>query len=567
MMRPVLSCRPTLVSSSSSTGSRRCASHFPSTSSSSSSNSSPPSSLPSSTSSQPPPPPPPPSTLYTPSPTPSTSTSGENPTWSDPSYLARYRNPTSRLNHDVSHNFITSNGNGNGKAQRSRRNRIANDALWSGGEASPPIPLESHRSAAQQSSSSASRPKHALLFPGSGSQYVGMGLFLKEKGKGKEVWSEAEDALSGFEEWRKGLRLDQLEGEVGELGKMLDQSERERRKEAKMQQIVFDGPQDELTRSSNAQPAILITSIAFLRTLQSQLSSSSVVDSSSLVLGHSSGEYSAAVASGAISFSDGVRLTRLHGLLTHYALSLRSIGLSPELDAPNDRRGQMSALVLNPGRTHAEVTEIVRKVRAKRSSSSRDGGNQEGTVEVASFNSSSQVVLAGSRDGILRASEWLKEEEIASRAADLPVSAPFHCSFMKPAAGGMHHALTCGAIKLSTPSVPLVSGFDASLLTSPSTLVSNLVDQISLPVRWSTCINTLPTLHGIRRLVFLGPGQALANLARRDHKLLKEARREATGQNSKEEELETEVVSVATEKDMERLVRIWNDEVKENARQ
>lgn len=132
---------------------------------------------------------------------------------------------------------------------------------------------------------------------------------------------------------------------------------------------------------------------------------------------------------------------------------------------------------------------------------------------------------------------------------------------MKPAANGMHHALTCGTVKLSTPSVPLVSGFDASLITSPSTLVSNLVDQISLPVRWSTCINTLPTTHGIRRLVFLGPGQALANLARRDHRLLKEAR-EAASSESKDE-LETEVVSVATEKDMDKLVEVWNAEVSE----
>ncbi|GAA5859704.1 hypothetical protein JCM5353_003603, partial [Sporobolomyces roseus] len=304
---------------------------------------------------------------------------------------------------------------------------------------------------------------------------------------------------------------------------------------------------------------ILITSIAFLRTLQSQLSTS-VVDSSSLVLGHSSGEYSAAVAAGAITFADGVRLTRLHGLLTSYALSLPSIGLSPELDAPATVRGQMSALVLNPGHSHAEVTEIVRKVRTARTN--QEGS--EGTVEVASFNSSSQVILAGSRDGILRASEMLKELEIASRAADLPVSAPFHCSFMKPAAFGMEHALTCGAVKLSTPSVPLVSGFDASLLTSPSSLVSNLVDQISLPVRWSTCINSLPTTHGIRRLVFLGPGQALANLARRDHKLLREAREASPSASQQEkDELETEVVSVATEKDMDKLVEIWNTELSE----
>ncbi|GAA5895114.1 hypothetical protein JCM5296_000884 [Sporobolomyces johnsonii] len=561
MMRSTLSYRPSLPSPS-SCSCRRQASHFPASLSSAAA-----------------PPPPPLPSVYAPAVTSeasaSTSTSpSENPTWSDPSYLARYRDPT---RHDVfspsggptaSHkralevsstskpsistaptdNGSNGNGNGNGKGRRSRRNRLEMEALWSCGDYSPPIPLESYHA-------QTSKPQHALLFPGSGSQYVGMGHFLREKGKGKEVWSEAEDALAGFEEWRKGLKLDQLPGELGELGRMLDAGEAKRRTEASLQQVVFEGPQDELTRSSNAQPAILITSLAFLRTLESQLSSS-IVDSSSLILGHSSGEYSAAVAAGAISFADGVRLTRLHGLLTHHALSLPSIGLSPDPNAPARLRGQMSALVLNPGHSHAELTAVIRKIRAGRPNQS----GSEGTVEVASFNSSTQAVLAGSRDGILRASEVLKELEIASRAADLPVSAPFHCSFMHPAAMGIEHALTTG-VKLSAPSVPLVSGLDASLITSPSSLVSNLVAQISLPVRWSTCINSLPDTHGIRRLVFLGPGQALANLARRDHKLLKEARAALKGEDGEGvKEMETEVVSVATEKDMDRLVEMWEDE-------
>ncbi|GAA5955213.1 hypothetical protein JCM21900_002240 [Sporobolomyces salmonicolor] len=561
MMRSSLSYRPSLPLPS-SCSCRRQASHFPASLSSAAA-----------------PPPPPLPSVYASSVTPEASAStsntlSENPTWSDPSYLARYRDPT---RHDVfspsgrptaSHkrafefssnskpsnstaptdNGSNGNRNGNGKGKRSRRNRLEMEALWSGGDFSPPIPLESYHA-------QTFKPQHALLFPGSGSQYVGMGHFLREKGKGKEVWREAEDALAGFEEWRKGLKLDQLPGELGELGRMLDAVEAKRRTEASLQQVVFEGPQDELTRSANAQPAILITSLAFLRTLESQLSSS-IVGSSSLILGHSSGEYSAAVAAGALSLADGVRLTRLHGLLTHHALSLPSIGLSPDPDAPARLKGQMSALVLNPGHSHAELTAVIRKIRAGRPNQS----GSEGTVEVASFNSSTQVVLAGSRDGILRASEVLKELEIASRAADLPVSAPFHCSFMLPAAMGIEHALTTG-VRLSTPSVPLVSGLDASLIASPSSLVSNLVSQISLPVRWSTCINSLPDTHGIRRLVFLGPGQALANLARRDHKLLKEARAALRGEDGEGvKEMETEVVSVATEKDMDRLVEMWEDE-------
>ncbi|BGP36837.1 [acyl-carrier-protein] S-malonyltransferase [Rhodotorula kratochvilovae] len=518
-----------------------------------------------STSSAPPPPPLP--SLYAQPTAPALAHALENPAWSDPAYLRRYRDPN---RHDALHpsslaaagpstlqkrgveTAATSaaangggSGNGNGvKGQRSRRNRLEMEALWSGGDFSPPIPLESYRA-------QTTRPRHALLFPGSGSQYVGMGMFLRKEKPAQEVWAEAEDALEGFEEWRKGLRLHEHDGELGQLGRMLDESEAARRKEPKLREVVFEGPQDELTRSSNAQPAILVTSIAFLRTLE-QHYDLPLSRTSSLILGHSSGEYSAAVATGALSLTDGVRLTRLHGLLTHHALSLPSIGLSPDVDAPPALRGQMSALVLNPGHSHAELTEVIAKIRARRTKTT----GSEGTVEVASFNSSTQVVLAGSRDGILRASEVLKELEIASRAADLPVSAPFHCSFMAPAAAGMHAALTSSSIALSTPSTPLVSGLDASLITTPSSLVSNLVAQISLPVRWSSCLSSLPATHGVRRLIFLGPGQALANLARRDAKLLKEAEIAAGAERGEE----TEVLSVATEKDMERLRETWEEE-------
>jgi len=240
----------------------------------------------------------------------------------------------------------------------------------------------------------------------------------------------------------------------------------------------------------------------------------------------------------------------------------------------------MSALVLNPGHSHAEVTEIVRTVRTGRTN--QEGS--EGTVEVASFNSSSQVILAGSRDGILRASEMLKELEIASRAADLPVSSvsestSFHLgacaddtslqctiSLLIHEASSVRYG-TCSHLRcrqaldaICTPRIwirrfpshfPILLGLESRR--------SNLA-----PRRWSTCINSLPTTHGIRRLVFLGPGQALANLARRDHKLLREAREASPSASQQEkDELETEVVSVATEKDMDKLVEVWNTELSE----
>lgn len=110
---------------------------------------------------------------------------------------------------------------------------------------------------------------------------------------------------------------------------------------------------------------------------------------------------------------------RLHGFLTSYSLALPSIGLSPATDAPDVQRGQMSALVINPGHSHEEVTRVIKQIRDSRSSNYK---GSEGTVEIASFNSLAQVVLAGSREGIMRASEFLRDSGIASRAADLPVS-------------------------------------------------------------------------------------------------------------------------------------------------
>lgn len=215
----------------------------------------------------------------------------------------------------------------------------------------------------------------------------------------------------------------------------------------------------------------------------------------------------------------------------------------------------MSALVINPGHSHAEVSEIVLAI-------SQTGAK----VEVASYNSSAQIVLAGTRDGILRASEVLKEKNIAVRAADLPVSyvvtfrldphsvadlylsrsrSPFHCSFMKPAGEGMRIALN--QLSLSTPTAPVLSGGDGSAISTPSDLISNLVSQISEPVRWSTCLSSLRTA-GISQLVFFGPGKALANLARKDLASLEQDKLPAD---------RTEVLSVATQEDMQSVKSVW----------
>lgn len=122
-----------------------------------------------------------------------------------------------------------------------RAKRLEMERLWSGGEASPMIPLSHYTSAK-------SKRKHALVFPGSGSQYVGQGKFVEDYTAAQSCWEEATDALNGFEAWRRSLRLEDVEGEVGELGKLLEAGYEARRLESSLQQIVFEGPQVSLTQ-------------------------------------------------------------------------------------------------------------------------------------------------------------------------------------------------------------------------------------------------------------------------------------------------------------------------------
>lgn len=196
------------------------------------------------TSSSPPPPPLP--SVYaqqTPTPLPIAS---DNPHWTDPRYLARYRNPKQ---HDATRGSLETFAKPKDRSTaaaapletppqrppRSRENRLEMERLWSGGDFSPPIPVESYKT-------QTTRPSTALLYPGSGSQYVGMGAFLRE-GAGAAVWEEAEEALETFEAWRRGLRLHEMEGELGELGRILDSTEEARSREDSLRKIVFEGPQ------------------------------------------------------------------------------------------------------------------------------------------------------------------------------------------------------------------------------------------------------------------------------------------------------------------------------------
>ena len=223
-------------------------------------------------------------------------------------------------------------------------------------------------------------------------------------------------ALAGFESWRKNLALHE-EPALAKLDLLSWPSWMQERPADQLRKIVFGGAQDQLTRSSNAQPAILITSMAFLRVLETEYGTP-VSSMASIFAGHSSGEYSAAVASGAFSFADGVRLTRLHGLLTSRVLYTSDLLPFTATDAPRHIRAQMSAIMVTPGRTHDEVREVVETMAKE----------QDLRVEIASYNSSTQVILSGTRKGILLVTAALHDRGLACHGADLPVHAPFHCS-------------------------------------------------------------------------------------------------------------------------------------------
>ncbi|GAA94050.1 uncharacterized protein L969DRAFT_85578 [Mixia osmundae IAM 14324] len=490
------------------------------------------------------------------------------PYLTDESYYARYRDPVSH-DHDRNKEAKVKNKMVNkyaapsrsavpsGKQTKdkdallaaSRRHRIQMETAWMGGTAgSPdnssstgvpsgvaemvrPSPLLHGVDASTQverAIEAIQRPM-ALCFPGSGSQYVGMGAFLLKYKSAQQLWEEAEDALATFEHWRRDLPLSQSE-QIRQLDLDNWPSWQQERSPDELQKIVFGGPQDELTRSSNAQPAILITSLAFLRVQETEYGTPASKMASHFA-GHSSGEYTAAVASGALSFADGVRLTRLHGLLTSRTLQLAKLHPYVNVEAPMESRAQMSALVINPGHTHDEVRLLVEKV-------AREHSGHEGMVEVASYNSSTQVILSGSRAAVLIASDLLTREGIAARAADLPVWAPFHCSFMKPAEAGMKIAFDT-AVQVHKPRKPVVSGVTATTISTADEVKHHILDQISRPVLWSQSLDTL-CKAGVHEMAFMGPGKALANLAK------KEIQRGNLGHGA----ARLEVCTTATEEDL-----------------
>jgi len=293
---------------------------------------------------------------------------------------------------------------------------------------------------------------HAFVFPGQGSQAVGMGRDLAAAfGAAREVFGEVDETLK-----------------------------------QKLSKLMFEGPAEDLTLTENTQPALMAHSLAVLRVLERE-GGFAAADKAVVVAGHSLGEYSALVAAGALSLADAARLLRLRGKAMQKAVP------------PGE--GGMAALL-------GVELELARDICAE--AALTPYGKRE-VIEPANDNGGGQVVISGAKAAVERAIEISRARGV-KRAMPLPVSAPFHCALMAPAADAMRAAFE--TIRPGAPMMPLIANVTAAKVTEPDDVARLLVEQVTATVRWRECVQTMAGL-GVNSFVELGAGKVLSGLIRR----------------------------------------------------
>ncbi len=286
----------------------------------------------------------------------------------------------------------------------------------------------------------------AFTFPGQGSQAVGMGKDLAEAfPEARAVFQEVDDALG-----------------------------------QKLSDIMWNGPEDQLTLTANAQPALMAVSMAVIRVLEA--GGLKLADKISYVAGHSLGEYSALAAAGTFSIADTARLLRIRGDAMQSAVPVGE--------------GAMAAII---GLEHADVQAACEEAKAA------------GVCQIANDNGGGQLVISGSKAAVEKAAA-LATEKGAKRAIMLPVSAPFHSDLMAPAATAMAHALD--KVAKQDPVVPVVANVRAAPVTHADEIVKLLVAQVTGQVRWRETVEWFGA-NGVTTLYELGSGKVLTGLARR----------------------------------------------------
>ncbi len=294
----------------------------------------------------------------------------------------------------------------------------------------------------------------ALVFPGQGSQFVGMGKALADaEPAAKLVFEEVNDALS-----------------------------------ENLSKIMWEGPEDDLRLTENTQPALMAVSMAVIRVLEA--GGAKVEDIASHVAGHSLGEYSALAATGAFSLADTARLLKLRGQAMQRAVPVGE--------------GAMAAILgLSMDDVNATCSEAA------------DGE----IVVAANDNADGQIVVSGHKGAVERAIEIAKNKG-AKRGMLLPVSAPFHCPLMQPAADEMRAALA--DVEINRPVLPVLANVLAAPISEPDGIANLLVEQITGVVRWRESVGSMTSL-GITQMVEVGAGKVLAGLTRRIDRDLKTA--------------------------------------------
>jgi [acyl-carrier-protein] S-malonyltransferase len=287
----------------------------------------------------------------------------------------------------------------------------------------------------------------ALVFPGQGSQAVGMG---------RELAAAFEEARLTFQEVDDALNQP-------------------------LSRLMFDGPEGDLTLTENAQPALMAVSVAVVRVLQRQ-GGVSISNDFSYVAGHSLGEYSALCAAGTFSLADTARLLKRRGQAMQQAVPVGQGAMAALLGAEVEQAAAIAA--------EAAQGEI---------------------CAVANDNGGGQVVISGHAGAVERALAVAAAQGL-KRAVRLPVSAPFHCPLMQPAADAMAEAL--GAVEMQAPAVPVVANVTAAPVSDPDAIRKLLVEQVTGMVRWRESVLAMKAL-GVSRLVEVGAGKVLAGLTKR----------------------------------------------------
>ena len=286
----------------------------------------------------------------------------------------------------------------------------------------------------------------AFTFPGQGSQTVGMG---------KDLADAFPAARAVFEE---------VDAALGEH----------------LCKIMWEGPEEALTLTANAQPALMAVSMAVVRALESQ--GYRLWDKASYLAGHSLGEYSAHAAAGTFSLADTARLLRIRGNAMQAAVPVG--------------QGAMAAVL---GLEHDDVTAVCAEAQSI------------GPCQIANDNGGGQIVMSGQKEAVERAAA-IAQDKGAKRAIMLPVSAPFHSQLMAPAADAMAEALS--NVRVSAPVVPVIANVSVEPVSEPDAVIKALVDQVTGQVRWRETVEWLAG-KGVTTLAEAGSGKVLTGLARR----------------------------------------------------